>query len=138
MGWQFLRVILSLYIPEEMERLSPKKPSFDKKIFVKAVARTGEQFRWPRGEIPYEIRSSVPNQNRITDAIYHWEEKTHIRFIPRQIIMPSIIQTMYHLSNTHHSLAKSRKRSFIVHRQSACRDWENSLLLFLTNVLLVM
>ena len=69
--------------PEEMERLSPKKPSFDKKIFVKAVARTGEQFRWPRGEIPYEIRSSVPNQNRITDAIYHWEERTHIRFIPR-------------------------------------------------------
>ncbi|MGI8832373.1 MAG: M12 family metallopeptidase [Nitrososphaeraceae archaeon] len=69
--------------PEEMERLSPKKPSFDKKLFVKAVARTGEQFRWPRGEIPYEIRGSLPNQKRITDAIYHWEERTHIRFIPR-------------------------------------------------------
>ena len=80
--------------PEEMERLSPKKPSFDKKIFVKAVARTGEQFRWPRGEIPYEIRSSVPNQNRITDAIYHWEERTHIRFIPRTKLQCQILSKL--------------------------------------------
>lgn len=33
--------------------------------------------------IPYTVDSSLPNKNRVTDAIAHWEGKTKIRFIER-------------------------------------------------------
>ncbi|MDQ0850539.1 hypothetical protein QFZ65_002477 [Arthrobacter sp. B3I9] len=46
-----------------------------------AVAITGH--RWPGGHIPYEIASSMPNQQRITDAINHWHANTAIRFVAR-------------------------------------------------------
>jgi hypothetical protein len=61
--------------PKEMERLSHK--------VVKAVGRKGDKFRWLRAEISYVIQSTLPNQNRVSDAIKHWEENTPIRFIQR-------------------------------------------------------
>ena len=61
--------------PKEMERLG--------RIVVKAVGRRGDKFRWPRAEIPYVIQTTLPNQNRVTDAIRHWQENTPIRFIQR-------------------------------------------------------
>jgi hypothetical protein len=72
--------------PQEIERLShePKVPSEHEpsvRPSVKAVVRTGDQFRWPRGEIPFTIQSNLPNQSRITDAIRHWEFRTPIRFV---------------------------------------------------------
>ena len=74
--------------PEEIEKLSPepKVPSEHEptvKPIVRAIVRKGEQFRWPRGEIPYVIQSTLPDQQRINDAIRHWEERTPIRFIQR-------------------------------------------------------
>jgi hypothetical protein len=75
--------------PQEIEKLSPQSnipsehvPSV--KPSLKAVVRTGDQFRWPRGEIPYIIQSTLPNQNRVTEAIQHWELRTPIRFIQRR------------------------------------------------------
>lgn len=47
------------------------------------VGITGHGFRWPRGIVPYEIHSSLPNQARITNAINHWQQKTRIRFVRR-------------------------------------------------------
>jgi hypothetical protein len=61
--------------PMELERL--KRP------LVKGVGRTGEHFRWPRGEIPYVIQSTLPNQNRVSDAILHWQNNTPILFVKR-------------------------------------------------------
>ena len=61
--------------PKEIERLNHK--------LVKGVGRRGEKFRWPRAEIPYVIQSALPNQNRVNDAIKHWQENTPIRFIQR-------------------------------------------------------
>jgi hypothetical protein len=49
----------------------------------RAVGITGQQYRWPNATIPYEIDSGLPNQQRVTDAIAHWEAKTHIRFVQR-------------------------------------------------------
>ena len=48
-----------------------------------SVGITGQQFRWPNGRLPYEIDSTLPNQQRVTDAIAHWESRTGIRFVLR-------------------------------------------------------
>jgi predicted Zn-dependent protease len=49
----------------------------------RAVAITGQQFRWPNATIPYEIDSTLPNQQRVADAIAHWQANTAIRLVPR-------------------------------------------------------
>lgn len=43
----------------------------------------GEQYRWPGGIVPYAVDPNLPNQNRVTEAIAHWQAKTHIRFVLR-------------------------------------------------------
>jgi hypothetical protein len=48
-----------------------------------AVGITGQQFRWPNATVPYEIDPNLPNQQRVTDAIAHWEANTRIRFVQR-------------------------------------------------------
>jgi hypothetical protein len=48
-----------------------------------SVGITGQQFRWPNGQIPFEIDPALPDQQRVTDAIAHWESNTPIRFIAR-------------------------------------------------------
>jgi len=48
-----------------------------------AVVISGTNFRWTHCRIPYEIDSSLPNQQRVTDAIAHWEANTNYRFILR-------------------------------------------------------
>lgn len=73
---------------QELEKLSsePKVPGENQptvKPIVRAIVRTGDEYRWPRAEIPYTIQSTLPNQQRVWDAIKHWEERTPIRLIPR-------------------------------------------------------
>ena len=48
-----------------------------------AVAITGQHFRWPLGVVPYEIHPSLPNQQRVHDAIDEIEKHTSIRFVER-------------------------------------------------------
>jgi Astacin (Peptidase family M12A) len=45
-----------------------------------AVGISGDQFRWPNCQIPYEIDPALPNQQRVTDAIAHWEANSAFRF----------------------------------------------------------
>jgi hypothetical protein len=63
--------------PEEIEKLSAK-PIIRR--IEQAVVITGDDYRWPRGEIPYKIQPTLPRQDRITDAIKHFEDTTPIRF----------------------------------------------------------
>ncbi len=49
-----------------------------------AIVRRGEHSRWPNGVIPYVISDVVPDQQRIQDAIQHWQERTSIRLTLRQ------------------------------------------------------
>jgi hypothetical protein len=44
------------------------------------VGIPGSSFRWPNCRIPYEIDPALPNQQRVTDAIAHWEATTAFRF----------------------------------------------------------
>jgi hypothetical protein len=48
-----------------------------------SIGITGQQFRWPDAKIPYDIDAALPNQQRVTDAIAHWEANTRIRFVLR-------------------------------------------------------
>lgn len=50
---------------------------------VHGVGITGRRYRWPRGVVPYVIHSGLPNKQRVTDAIEHWEDNTRIRFVER-------------------------------------------------------
>ena len=50
---------------------------------VAAVGITGQQFRWPNATVPYDIDPNLPNQQRVTDAIAHWEANTGISFVLR-------------------------------------------------------
>lgn len=47
------------------------------------VGLTGNQFRWTGGLVPFEIDPTLANQQRVTDAIQHWLERTPIRFVQR-------------------------------------------------------
>lgn len=44
------------------------------------VAIKGEQFRWRDKRVHYEISPDLPDVERVTAAIAHWEEKTQFRF----------------------------------------------------------
>ncbi|WP_445670431.1 M12 family metallopeptidase [Peribacillus sp. FSL R5-0717] len=50
---------------------------------IKGIGITGDQYRWPNGIIPFQIDSSLSNQQRVTDAISEWENRTFIRFVRR-------------------------------------------------------
>lgn len=47
------------------------------------VVIAGQKYRWPSGTIPYEIDPKLPQQERVFDAIKHWESKTPIRLVER-------------------------------------------------------
>jgi len=47
---------------------------------TQAMAIIGEKYRWPNGIVPYVIAPNLPNQQRVTDAIAHWQLKTPLRF----------------------------------------------------------
>jgi hypothetical protein len=39
--------------------------------------------RWPGGRVPYRIDPTLPEADRVTDAIAHWEQETALDFVPR-------------------------------------------------------
>lgn len=43
----------------------------------------GQQRRWPNATVPFEIDPGLPDPQRVTDAIAHWESRTRIRFVER-------------------------------------------------------
>lgn len=57
--------------------------SDDSGLVARSVVLSGQQYRWPNARIPYDIDPAMPNQQRVMDAIAHWEANTCIRFILR-------------------------------------------------------
>ncbi|TDW28638.1 Dot/Icm T4SS effector Zinc-dependent metalloprotease LegP [Cryobacterium psychrophilum] len=50
---------------------------------ARAVIIPGARFRWPNSQVPFQINAALPNQQRVRDAIAHWEARTPIRFPER-------------------------------------------------------
>ena len=94
---------------------------------VKGVGIRGDMYRWPRGEIPYIISVDIPNQNRITDAIRHWEIILQSDSLTVQILMLTTIKIMYHLIDTYQVLTKVMKRHFIVQPWWVCKEMDMNL-----------
>jgi hypothetical protein len=38
---------------------------------------------WPNHTVYYTINAGLPNQQRVTDAIAHWQANTNLQFVPR-------------------------------------------------------
>ena len=73
---------------EEMEKKcdavrAGKDIADDTGEIVEGVYITGNQYRWPNALVPYDIDPALPNQQRVTDAIAHWEQNTNINFVLR-------------------------------------------------------
>jgi hypothetical protein len=69
--------------PEEVERENEILTAELSGELAAGVRLTGAQFRWPDCRVAYTIDASLPNQNRVTDAIAHWEANTRFRFVVR-------------------------------------------------------
>ena len=50
---------------------------------LRGASIEARSLRWPNRVVPYAIDPGLPEQNRVTDAIAHWEANTDIDFIPR-------------------------------------------------------
>ncbi|MCB7480652.1 M12 family metallopeptidase [Christiangramia sediminis] len=74
-----------IFLPESNISKSPVdlilEPNEDLGTLNKSVGRT--QYFWPDNIVYYEIDSSLPNQQRVLDAINHWESNTAVKFIQR-------------------------------------------------------
>lgn len=69
---------------EQMEKAFQQlKEADDGTGAIEGIAITGSGFRWPGGVIPFRIAPTLPNPQRVRDAITHWESKTPIRFVER-------------------------------------------------------
>lgn len=71
---------------EEMEKKAAairEGKDIEEEASTRGVYVTGQRFRWPNGIVPYQIDPHLPNQQRVIDAIAHWQEKTPIRFVRR-------------------------------------------------------
>lgn len=49
---------------------------------TRALFIPGEQYRWPRGVIPFVVDDALPARERVAHAMEHWHERTAIRFVP--------------------------------------------------------
>jgi Astacin (Peptidase family M12A)/Domain of unknown function (DUF4214) len=48
-----------------------------------SVGITGSRFRWPDARVPFEIDPALPGQQRVRDAIAHWETNVGVDFVER-------------------------------------------------------
>ncbi|WP_303318918.1 M12 family metallopeptidase [Flavivirga abyssicola] len=53
------------------------------KSFNKSAVESGSAYRWPCNIVYYTINNNLPSQNRVADAIAHWEANTSLTFVQR-------------------------------------------------------
>jgi hypothetical protein len=73
-----------ILIPKNMVTYEPVKLVFEKgetPPAQKSVGRTSA--RWPNNTVYYAIDGNLSDQQRVHDAIKHWESKTNLKFVKR-------------------------------------------------------
>ncbi|WP_081209971.1 M12 family metallopeptidase [Salegentibacter sediminis] len=72
-----------IMIPAHLASSEPQKLVYEKgeKIDFKSVGRTNGL--WPDNKVYYAIDGSLPNKDRVYDALKHWEANTNMEFIER-------------------------------------------------------
>jgi Astacin (Peptidase family M12A) len=63
------------------------------------VGISGTRFRWPGSQVPFDIDPNLPNQQRVRDAISHWEANTPIRFPERTAANASQFPNFVHFTD---------------------------------------
>jgi hypothetical protein len=63
-----------------LEQIEKRRLAAGKGVEMLGTVIKGDQYRWSGGQVPYEIDPSLPNAQRVTDAIAHWEANTKLRF----------------------------------------------------------
>ena len=58
-------------------------PESSKTPVKEAIGISTDRLRWPDGIVPYSIDVAIPDQQRITGAVQHWNDNTRLRLIPR-------------------------------------------------------
>ena len=70
-----------LELPESGQQVIEKPKDYQPKALVLADFLSG--WLWPEGVVPYTIDESLPNPQRVLDAIEHWNSKSTIRLVER-------------------------------------------------------
>ena len=68
---------------EKVERITEMHRMEQRGEVAFGVVITGADNHWTNCVIPYTIDDGLPNQNRVTDAIAHWEANTNYGFVER-------------------------------------------------------
>lgn len=77
-----------ILLPEQMVTIEELVPIFETAEEAQAYEETHgltarTQAHWPDGIVTYEIDPNLPDPQRVTDAIAHWEANTNIDFVER-------------------------------------------------------
>src|SRR5687767_2844827 len=80
-GYAIVEGDICLGSVEEVKRNTKQGHAPEPELGTMGGVIVGERYRWPKGQVPYTIAASLPQQNRVTEAIQHWEKHTGIRFI---------------------------------------------------------
>ncbi len=73
-----------IFLPENKVSRAPQNlilPAGEEPDPAKSTGRT--KFLWPNNIVYYQIDPNLPNQDRVYNAIQHWETYTAVRFIER-------------------------------------------------------
>ncbi|WP_395833268.1 M12 family metallopeptidase [Archangium violaceum] len=52
-------------------------------VQAQGVSISGVGYLWTNAIVPYTLEANLPNAQRVTDAIRHWQDRTNVRFVPR-------------------------------------------------------
>ena len=80
-GWAIFEGDIRLGRIDELEASTDLRRAVGRAGSGRADVAADVSLRWPGGVIPYEIDPALPSQNRVHDAIAHWQSRTPIQFV---------------------------------------------------------